>query len=31
MLWMSMNANEVMLAAYADPNAGYPDVDPDAA
>ena len=27
---MSMNANEEMLAGYADPYAGYPDDDPDA-
>ena len=27
---MFMNANEEMLAGYADPNAGYPDTDPDA-
>ena len=25
-----MNANEAMLAGYADPDAGYPDADPDA-
>ena len=25
-----MNANEEMLADYADPNASYPDADPDA-
>ena len=25
-----MNANEEMLAGYADPDAGYPDADPDA-
>ena len=25
-----MNANEEMLADYADPDAGYPDADPDA-
>ena len=28
---MSMNANKVMLAGYADPVASYPDADPDAA
>ena len=27
---MSVNANEEMLAGYADPDAGYPDADPDA-
>ena len=27
---MSMNANEEMLAGYVDPDAGYPDADPDA-
>ena len=27
---MSLNANEEMLAGYADPDAGYPDADPDA-
>ena len=27
---MSMNANKEMLAGYADPDAGYPDADPDA-
>ena len=27
---MSVNANEEMLASYADPDAGYPDADPDA-
>ena len=27
---MSVNANEEMLAGYADRDAGYPDVDPDA-
>ena len=26
---MSLNANEEMLAGYADPDAGYPDADPD--
>ena len=25
-----MNANEKMFAGYADPDAGYPDADPDA-
>ena len=25
-----MNANEKMLAGYADPDASYPDADPDA-
>ena len=25
-----MNANEEMLAGYADPDASYPDADPDA-
>ena len=25
-----MNANEEMLAGYAEPDAGYPDADPDA-
>ena len=25
-----MNVNKEMLAGYADPNAGYPDTDPDA-
>ena len=36
MLWMlmryiqSMNANEEMLAGYADTDASYPDADPDA-
>ena len=25
-----MNANEEMLAGYADPDAGYPDADPAA-
>ena len=25
-----LNANEEMLAGYADPDAGYPDADPDA-
>ena len=25
-----MNANEEMLAGYADPDPGYPDADPDA-
>ena len=25
-----MNANEEMLACYADPDASYPDADPDA-
>ena len=34
MVWMLMrhvvNANKEMLAGYADPDAGYPDVDPDA-
>ena len=30
-LWgMSVNANEEMLAGYADPDAVYPDADPDA-
>ena len=30
-LWgISMNANEEMLAGYADPDASYPDADPDA-
>ena len=30
-LWgMSVNANEEMLAGYADPDASYPDADPDA-
>ena len=24
-----MNANEEMLSGYADPNAGYPDADPN--
>ena len=27
---MSVNAHEEMLAGYADPDAGYPDVDSDA-
>ena len=27
---MSVNAIEEMLAGYADPDAGYPDADPDA-
>ena len=27
---MSLNANEEMLASYADPDASYPDADPDA-
>ena len=27
---ISMNANEEMLAGYADPDASYPDADPDA-
>ena len=27
---MSVNANEEMLAGYADTDAGYPDADPDA-
>ena len=27
---ISMKANEEMLAGYADPDAGYPDADPDA-
>ena len=27
---MSLNANEEMLAGYADPDASYPDADPDA-
>ena len=27
---MSVNANEDMLAGYADPDAGYPDADPGA-
>ena len=27
---MSMNVNEEMLAGYADPDASYPDADPDA-
>ena len=27
---MPMNANEDMLAGYADPDASYPDADPDA-
>ena len=27
---MSLNPNEEMLAGYADPDAGYPDADPDA-
>ena len=26
---MSLNANEEMLAGYADPDASYPDADPD--
>ena len=26
----AMNANEEMLAGYADPDASYPDADPDA-
>ena len=26
---MSVNANEEMLAGYSDPDAGYPDADPD--
>ena len=33
MLWIlmrPMNANEEMLAGYADPDSGYPDADPDA-
>ena len=31
MLWViSLNANEEMLAGYADPDAKYPDADPDA-
>ena len=29
-LGMSVNANEEMLAGYVDPDAGYPDADPDA-
>ena len=30
-LWgISMNANEEMLAGYADPDASYHDADPDA-
>ena len=30
-LWgISMNANEEMHAGYADPDASYPDADPDA-
>ena len=30
-LWsMSVNANEEVLAGYADPDAGYPDADNDA-
>ena len=30
-LWgMSVNANEDVLAGYADPDAGYPHADPDA-
>ena len=27
---MSLNANEEMLVGYADPDADYPDADPDA-
>ena len=27
---MFVNANEEMLACYADPDANYPDADPDA-
>ena len=27
---MPMNANEEMFAGYADPDASYPDADPDA-
>ena len=27
---LSMNAYEEMLAGYADPDASYPDADPDA-
>ena len=27
---ITMNANEEMLAGYADPDASYPDADPDA-
>ena len=27
---MWLNANEEMLAGYADPDASYPDADPDA-
>ena len=30
LIGISMNANEEMLAGYADPDAGYPDADPDA-
>ena len=26
---MSLNANEEMIAGYADPDASYPDADPD--
>ena len=29
-LGKALNANEEMLAGYADPDAGYPDADPDA-
>ena len=27
---MSVNANEKLFAGYADPDAGYPNADPDA-